>query len=395
MYNMGMDDLKNRELMSRREFLKDAAFAAAATVLNPEIGTSPEKELKSQVVVIDFFGLKSGATEEEIKRRVHKDDEDAKVAIMGLFVHDRQGHGEQVVGGVLKTREYLGHTGGTNVDKVSIGQKLSSGEVKRDRLGNIRMKLTLDEVGVAELVSGTHAGVVNMSFEFGGEARYRFMGERDKYPEAPDRVVSNQGIVGGDKKHFDAQGNEVSEQRYREIARLEEEREPILLPVEERRIDFVDGYIGPDKVDNLAKMGRLARKFPEKLFVVAAGNPSFVDDRGWVVPDISVAKKQLEEQGLWSDNILVVGVEGREYTFKGPLARGADIYVTYDDLKALGLSQASSFATPVISEVGQELVIHGFDTPEKVKEQLYRACEQKDFGRVFDLARMKEQMATY
>lgn len=69
-------------------------------------------------------------------------------------------------------------------------------------------------------------------------------------------------------------------------------------------------------------MAKVAATFPDKFFVVAGGNPSYYEGLG--IPDIREAREQLENEGLWPDNILVVGVWG------------SDIATGYEDFSYTG-----------------------------------------------------------
>ena len=87
--------------------------------------------------------------------------------------------------------------------------------------------------------------------------------------------------------------------------------------------------------------------------MAAGGNPFYLD--GIQYPDIREARKAISEKGLWPSNLIVVGFEANESGQKVPASLGADIYVSLEDLKSLGFSGASSYATPVITEIIRQI----------------------------------------
>ncbi|MBN1263732.1 MAG: hypothetical protein JW991_05245 [Candidatus Pacebacteria bacterium] len=74
----------------------------------------------------------------------------------------------------------------------------------------------------------------------------------------------------------------------------------------------------------------LARDNPEKVLIMAGGNPSSVG--GLQLPAIRRARQELEDRGRWPENLLAVaGVEGLESGYEGLFAYGMDIYVGWED----------------------------------------------------------------
>lgn len=174
------------------------------------------------------------------------------------------------------------------------------------------------------------------------------------------------------------------------------ETEVVLKKPSDRDVVFLDGYAGEKTYDNLRKLAQIVRKHPEKIFITAGGNPTYLN--GLRIPDIREARSMLEKQGLWPDNLLVVGFQARESGFVGQASYGADVYVSDEDLEKLGFSGASSYATPVVSEITRQLISKGVNIPVKVKEaltQMTRTAEswegsEKTEYRIIDLEKAKD-----
>jgi hypothetical protein len=198
-----------------------------------------------------------------------------------------------------------------------------------------------------------------MSFEPGKlEATYWWKKEKLISPEIL-RSLSTMEIGGVTTYRID--GQDVTKEKYDELHSKSQEKEVITLPPIDRQVVFIDGYAGKETLNNLVALTDIASRFPEKTFVAAGGNPTWL--KGRHVPDIREARKKLADRGLWPDNLIIVGFDGQyngDYMgVKGPGCLGADIYVNWKDLEALGFDQASSFATPVITEVVSRLKAKG------------------------------------
>jgi len=154
------------------------------------------------------------------------------------------------------------------------------------------------------------------------------------------------------------------------IARFEE-KEIALVPTQDRLIIFKDGYIGREGAErNLAALVSVVSQSPKKFFAAAAGNPTAGIPHG--VPDIEEARAKLEEQEKWPPNLAMVGVWGPNPYGGGeaPYAFGADFYVRAHDLESFGFQPASSFATPMVSEIVNRLRMSGIAEPGEIKKSL-------------------------
>lgn len=104
----------------------------------------------------------------------------------------------------------------------------------------------------------------------------------------------------------------------------------------------------------------------------------------------------------WPDDLIIVGFQGVESGLVGPASHGADIYVSYRNLEELGFSPASSYATPVVTEIVRRLIAGGSKTHKQAKEglmQLTQAAEswegsEKVEYRLLDLNKAKNSLAS-
>jgi hypothetical protein len=97
------------------------------------------------------------------------------------------------------------------------------------------------------------------------------------------------------------------------------------------------------------------------------------------MPDIREARAQLEKEGLWPGNLIIVGFQASKFGFVGQASYGADIYVADKDLEELGFSGASSYATPVVTEIIRRLVNKGLKTHEQIREGLMALTQMVEF----------------
>lgn len=377
--------------LTRREFLKLGAVGAGAAGLGgipealiepPKEGLkTPERKFKPTMVVQDVFDIGNniqqltrdtlpwgynpeqelasmGVTEltvEGLKRGEPQSEEQALVLMAHMLAAKYESHGRQVVSAGRNARHFF--DSGTklpNPRTESIAGAVRVAEAKFDDVGNptAEMKVSKDEI-INRLEVGDET-VVNMSFQIGDlPFKYQFRKVESVYPDMGRQFPYTRG-EGDDTKYYDYQGTEIPKVAYDEILGKINETEVVTLEPSERSVDFVDGYAGENAFSNIKNVAEIAKKFPDKIFVVAGGNPTYFD--GLKFPDIRDARERLSNQGLWPPNILVVGFVGKEGNYNGPASYGADIYVRNEDLERLGFEQASSFATPVISEYIRELI---------------------------------------
>ena len=125
-------------------------------------------------------------------------------------------------------------------------------------------------------------------------------------------------------------------------------------PPGERSISLIDGYIGDSVYTNLKAMAQIATNHPEKIFVMAGGNPSWLEEEGLVFPDIREARRRLENNQEWPENAIVAGLQVMDSDFTGFSPLGADYYVSYTDIIYFGFPQAVTFATAMGSGMVNE-----------------------------------------
>lgn len=396
--------IANRKI-SRRDFLKfsGAAVASAATGyvawrlgIKPETGGSPEIELKPSVKVLDFFdidkardkylqdnfppdfseqkswqemGVDDPSSREGLHKATPKDESQAKLLMMTLFQYRYQNHGKDVVTVMEKVSALVSpDQKAVSPTRASIAGAVEFGRLEYDEIGNPTIHVALSSDIVDRLVSETQESVVNMSFELGDfSLTYSLYDRKLKYPEM-GRQGPSTITVGGKTSYRDYRGNDITEEKYNEISGKMDETEVVLLDPNERDVRFLDGYAGDTTYQNLLKLAEVARKHPEKMFVAAGGNPTYL--QGLKIPDIREARAKLEKQGQWPGNLIIAGFQARESGFVGRASYGADIYVADKDLEELGFSGASSYATPVVTEIIRHLIDNGSKTHKQTKEGL-------------------------
>jgi hypothetical protein len=397
--------LESVKKISRRDFLKLGGSAAAGAAvgyvawrlgIKPETGGSPETELKPSVRVLDFFdidqardkylhnnfpsnfseknswqemGVSDPSTREGLFKAVPKDENQAKLLLLALFQHRYQNHGKDVVAVIEKVSDLVTPDQKSFAPtRSSIAGAVEFGKLEYDEIGNPTMHVTLSSDVVDRLVSENPDSIVNMSFELGDfSLTYSLYDRKLKYPEMGRKGPSK--ITVGEKTSYrDYQGNDITEEEYNEISRKMSETEIVLLDPSERDVRFLDGYAGDKTYQNLQKLTEVARRHPEKMLIAAGGNPTYL--QGLKIPDIREARAKLEKQGLWPENLIIVGFQARESGFVGQASYGADIYIADRDLEELGFSGASSYATPVVTGVARRLIDNGLKTHKQVKEGL-------------------------
>lgn len=238
------------------------------------------------------------------------------------------------------------------------------------------------------MVAQTQDSVINMSFELGRiPTTFQIYRLETKEKDGPTlkntsvRYIRN-GVEVVDTSYF-ADEKKITAEAYQELDAKSKKETIRRISPEERSFTFTDGYATDEKTTeaNLKMLVDVALKHPEKLLVAAGGNPTKSNEK---IPDIRKARANLEKQGLWPKNLIIVGVEGRvgeEGTlsyFNGPFAEGADIYVPWQFFKKLDCDQASSFATPVVSEIARQLRRDKNLTPGEIKKSLTEMCVTKE-----------------
>lgn len=355
--------------MSRRGFFK-IAFATGLGLIGLKgepTRSKVEAELHPTILVLDLFDVS------KLKDRLPKND-----PAVDLLAEHYKNHGENDIAVMRKTAAYMNpNNKDVNFTQSSITGGIQIEDTEKDDIGNSTTRASVSTAFVDKQVSQSTESVINMSFEMGEFAfTYTAFEKRSKYPEmarqGPSTVTINDQTT-----YKDYQGNAISEAQY--DALIAKASETQVVQLDPASVDFLDGYAGDKTMSNLKALVEIAIRHPEKMFVAAGGNPTYL--KGEHFPDISQARKLLEQKGLWPENLLIVGFTanpriGADVEY--PASRGADIYVRESDLKQLGFSAASSYATPVISEIVRELVGRGTKTKPDIRKKLFGMTDIKE-----------------
>lgn len=399
--------------VSRRDFLKlGGAIAASAAVGcalglkpdKPEAETSPEILLKPSVKVLDYFdmdknideftssnfppdysvekawqemGVSDTSDRDGILKAVSNDENQARLIIMALFVYQYKSHGSDVVSVMEKTAEYINPEQAPNSPGItSIASAVGFGKVEYDEIGNPTIHAVVNSEIFEKIVSQSSESIINMSCEMGKfSLKYSIYDTVLKYPEMRRQFPSKVSI-GDSTTYHDYKGNDISKEEYEAIISKIDEKEAVTLEPHDRNVRFLDGYAGENTLHNLSLLTEMAGRHPEKMFIAAGGNPTFYN--GLRLPDIRDARAMLEKQGLWPDNLLIVGFQARESSFVGQASYGADIYVSDKDLEGLGFRGASSYATPVVAEICRQLIARGLNSNSLVKDKLLELTQEEE-----------------
>lgn len=403
--------------VSRRDFLKVGAtaiaggattYAAMKLGIKPnesEQAPSPETLLKPTAIVLDFFkldafeeeyirhtfppgfsaeknwlemGVKDPTTLPGLLHGIPKNEDQAKLLLMKLFSLRYQTHAENVISVMSQTASYVGfNQESVSPNRVSLTPAVSLGALTYDELGNPTVSVTLSSPEADRLIAHAPQSVVNLSLEFGDfPVTYVIYEKKPKYPEMA-RQSPSRATIGDVTTYKDYQGHTITPAQYDEITHKMGEMEVVLRPPQERDVVFLDGYAGEKTYENLQQLAKMAGNHPHKICIAAGGNPTY--HQGLHLPDIREARLKLESQGLWPDNLLMIGFQTRESGFVGPASYGADIYVSDEDLEKLGLSSASSNAAPLITEITRQLISEGINTPRRIKAALSQMTRTIEF----------------
>lgn len=429
-------------ILTRRGFFKKTGAVAAgitATYVANKLGLnlgksetlrSPEIKLNPSVKVLDFFetdnihvlgnfppgfsekkawqemGVSDPSTREGLCMAVPKNEEQTKLLMIKFFGKKYEGHGNTVVSIMEKVAAFL-HPGQNFPipDQASIAESVELNNLEYDEIGNPTMHVNVSQDKVSKLVSESPESVINMSFQLGDfSLSYSLYDKRQKYPEMARQLPGTFATNRGDIHYKDHQGREITEAEYNEICKRASEQEVFLLKPVDRGDTFIDGYAGEKTYQNLRELIEVANSHPKKMFIAAGGNPTHFNYQK-MVPDISEARVRLEKERLWPENLIIVGFETttyyEEHYYRDRASYGADIYVSDQDLKELGFSGASSWATPVVTEVVKQLIAKGMTTKNQVKDGLmqltrpgtyWEGPKQREY-RVLDMDKAKIALA--
>lgn len=220
-------------------------------------------------------------------------------------------------------------------------------DLEHDPAGNPILTISLNPDALANLVDRSNAVVINLSIEMRAAVKYEYQTEVANFPGQPmpqERTLPR-GTAGGvvwETHYFGPDGTEITKAKYERFMANWTTKVP--LDPEARRLVIFDGYLPDRALRTLEPLADLASRFPDRLFVAAAGNPT----QG-ILPDITAARAVLASQGRWPNNLMMVGVwDDREEVARiGPNSLGADAYVGGGWLEGFGVDPASSFAAPI------------------------------------------------
>lgn len=376
----------------------EARQEPAISTQKPEAPTPPEIIKDSRINVLDLFGVEDfinksllseltqkelteaelwqtlkvndPTKDDELKQANPTTNEEKKLLLLQLLKNRYVPHGKAVTLVMKATTHYLGLQQLNEPTETSIAEGLKIGDTIYDDVGNPTISLFMDPAVIERLVAQSDEEVINMSFEMGKFGIKYLLNELgNKNPEAFTHYNDiTKGIVRlQNGETIETFYNKVTKQpatkeEYEALQQASIEKEVQSLDPRDREMIVLDGYSpqNTEAAENVRSLANLARKYPKKTFVAAAGNPQGIGYE-LVRPDLRVARKELEEASLWPENLIVVGVHGMENGYTGAASYGADVYVSHEDLERLGFNQASSFATPVVSTIMRSLL----DTHDK------------------------------
>lgn len=433
--------------LSRRDFLKVLGAGAGAVALSsvpqavqgavdtyaqetdsiPNTAVSeivtPEIKLEPTVRTVDFFDLHpvineqirttflEGFSEEEAFSRMGVKDpntsaglleaiphtaDDTRLLVAKYFEQTYGSHGKQVQD--VMNRVALATSGRTsaNPQSSSIATAVSFGGVERDLIGNTKTKVSISADAVNDVIEEIPDSIINMSFEVGEfEVFHNLYERKSKDPDMKYELPSTTSI-GNHATYKDYKGNPITGGEYAAYKSQAAQKETIQLDVDSRYIRQVDGYAGDEALVNLGMLVDIARAHPNKVFVAANGNPTYLQGQGLKIPDTREGRELFKSKDLWPDNLIMVGVEATESGYVGPASEGADIYVSDRDLvDELGVARASSFAAATVSEISRQLVEKGHKSPSQLKKALYELTQnagESNPYRLLDFDKAKETL---
>lgn len=359
-------------------------------------------EVESSEQILAKIGVKDPTTEKGLKEGVPTSEAEALALFLtGLKIH-YESHGKTVIQARQKAEELFGNTPECgsppkNLNEASLLEAVQIGDlIFDDKLKNPTFYYQVSADVVERLIGQSSDDCVNMSFELGEFATtYKMYFLEKKHPEIDYRDVphENKLVIDGKETitYENMKGQEFTKEEAEKIIAEFKEREVKLLEPKDRDIKAEDGYEGKNTFSNLSLLAALVKKYPDKFFIAAAGNPTAG------IPDITEARKRLAQENKWPDNLLTVGVYGPTQWGDRTYAFGADLYVQAEDLKKLGFPEASSFATPVVTEIVSQLRTFDQD-PQWIRETLQEMSKNIGLAEnpcfVLDLEMVKNNFIT-
>jgi hypothetical protein len=251
-----------------------------------------------------------------------------------------------------------------------------------DVLGNKGVSLQFDEQKIIELLKDDQNKVVNMSFQVGDvqifkPKRFRSVPEvkmpkrtfalnpdnlviddADEYYILRDGEESTRSVLSNGKQiPLDPRGNQIkpiNREEYRVLLQQRVKEAEAKAKILDNPISLeINGAYTKEKAEkNLPKLFAVANAYPDKLFVVAAGN------EGEDLREALIKFKDLKPKNL----LIVAELKGELYP---KFVHGADIYFNN---RQHDLPGGSSFSTTVISATAAEMRARGLTIDETINE---------------------------
>ncbi|PIR61571.1 MAG: hypothetical protein COY81_04305 [Candidatus Pacebacteria bacterium CG_4_10_14_0_8_um_filter_43_12] len=321
--------------------------------------------------VLNKFGVTEDWTFFDFKNATPENEAESTILLLTALKSHYASHGENVDAVRAHTARFL-NTPDVQAKHGSIEEAFGFDSIETDELGNPTLWLRVSPEIFDQLLAQSNQSVVNMSIQLGKVGiKYELykqvrMNPDIEYPTKSQRRIGDNVAA----TYFDGENNQISKEEYDELERLASEKKVVLgeNPTD-RDLLMQDGYIKERAYDNLKLMVELATKYPDKILVVAAGNPGATVA---TFPDLREARAKLDEEGLWPPNLFTVGyVDEGQDGYQGPAEYGADFYVWYKDIQLISDEDpASSYATPMVTEIVRHLQSLGLRDPKDIRKAL-------------------------
>lgn len=382
--------VENKELMP---------FTPSLTIIDVAPSTSNEEMIKN--ILGDKYISKSQLIAEFGQNYEEKSGEVLKKYPQAVLYYyfNYASHGSKVEEVVQKVVEKNGKKS-TGETIIPIQKTLDSTSIKpaKDELGNEGFTLSFNQDKIIEPLKGGNNNIVNLSIQIGDVDLYvnkisKFVPDPD-IPKPhfedkdgkifnPDKVYLSPGFTidmpkGDVLVPFNAATGEeikpISSQEYLELVKKsrEEAEKKATLQEGDYSLKINGAYTAEKAEQNLPKLFKICETFPDKLFVVAAGN--YREDLRGALEKLAANKPS---------NLLIIAEWGggsrsddpRDEGYPQGRVQGADLYV---DNNELGIPEGSSFSTPVISAYASMLFDEGLSISE-VKSQILKASDNKTY----------------
>ncbi len=304
------------------------------------------------------------------------DPAEVKTAILNKMLTTEKGHGDLTTGSFVQTAEQNGFA--VETPHITPLEPAISTSFEYDDLGNITAKTVIDTNVIAEAIRKlpTEVPIINMSLIVGESQEkyiYRYPKDLPKSVQFVEEKPNDAFYIlqsEDEPKYFkgntpvDKDGNELEiltedeynkrNAEYHQASIAEYKKTGSSAGIETVRdlsneepsflTERIEAYNEALAAENLKKLAALANQFPEKTFICAGGNKD--DNFYW-------ARKDIESQSGWPDNLLIVGTRN----VGGVEADGCDFYLYQNDFKWLndGGDISASEATAVVSSLANSL----------------------------------------